>query len=112
MASKLELRFTDSGQAYSTIIIDNTTFTFRDVRQGSYQVKIKNQDDEFLPAHHLAQEFFYAFQQDKNYLNEFTVNISSTTTDASGAELPAGTYHGIVTIEHPDNTKFDSVANN
>ncbi|MCG9970988.1 hypothetical protein [Christiangramia crocea] len=111
MASKLELRFFDTGSVNNTITIaTGKTYIFKEQRLGIRQVSIGTIQSPSSPTV-LAGSFKNAFEQDDNLSGEYTVNYYATSQDAAGNDLPSGTLHGIVTIEHFDNTHFDTFDN-
>jgi len=113
MASKLTLRFSDTGTENATITIaTGITYVFKEQRLGFRQVGVGSFNTR-VRAERLAGDFMDAFNIDDNYTNQFTLTYSATALDASGVEqTPTGTLDGIVTIEHPDNTFFSGFISN
>ena len=105
MASKLELRFTSPGISGERLTIGGQNYTFLSDRLGPYQVKMGTTTFD------TARNFHDAFQSDANYTGQFTLTLFATSNAADGTALPEGTMHSLVTIEHQDNTYFDSFIN-
>lgn len=107
MASKLELRFTSTGIINEHFnVTPEKSYRFKEQRLAIREVSIGTIQSPSSPTV-LAGSFKDAFNQDDNLSGEYTVTYSATSQDAAGNDLPSGTLHGIVTIEHFDNTHFD-----
>jgi hypothetical protein len=102
MASKLELRFTDVGLESDVLWLNgDIRYIFREQRTGYRRVTIGA--DAFASANN----FYNAFETDDNFSGQFITSIFATPLNADGTEITGGGIHGIVTLQHPENTFFD-----
>lgn len=109
MASEIKLQFNGPGVVGENFaVFSGANMIMVTQRQGFGEV---TKGDSASDA---AMNFYQAFNLDHNYTNQFTVNLTfeeQTEVDEFGNEVP-GEVIPIVTIEHPDNTKFDTHLNN
>lgn len=108
MASKLELRFKSPGVAGEQYPVKTgVTYTFKETRSGYREVGITDPHLALATHFAVAMNFKQAYEQDDNYLGQSTLSLTETTTDATGAALPEGTTHWLLTIENFDNDFFN-----